>query len=281
MLGATLCEQFFSEYNVFATGNSDINADISFKYLKFDLYSESYVDLISWSEPDIIIHCAAITDGNFCSDNSEKAFEINSFSIQRLLEATSEETKIIYISSDAVFPTGLHLAKETDIVLPDNTYGKSKELGEFLLLNSNRNFNIIRTTIVGVNINKGRIGFVEWILNSIKNKKEISLFEDVVFTPISIWDLAEELKFIINNEINDKILHISGSEIFTKYKFGIELTIALNLPTDKINKGFISDFKERVKRCSDQSLDTTMYQDKYKRKLPNLKDTVQSIKENI
>ena len=39
---------------------------------------------------------------------------------------------------------------EYDSVNPKNIYAKSKELSEFFLLNSKRNFLIIRTTIVGL-----------------------------------------------------------------------------------------------------------------------------------
>lgn len=55
-----------------------------------------------------------------------------------------------------------------------------------------------------------------------KKSKYITLFNDVFFTPISIWHLADELEWVINNEV-PKILHISGSEVITKYEFGYTL----------------------------------------------------------
>ena len=73
MLGATLVNKFKDEYNVFATGNSFFDKQHS-QYMKFDLSSESYKKLFDWSNPDIIIHCAAITNGNYCEENPKKAF---------------------------------------------------------------------------------------------------------------------------------------------------------------------------------------------------------------
>ena len=44
--------------------------------------------------------------------------------------------------------------------------------------------------------------------DSTKKNKELGLFSDVLFTPISIWDLAKEIIFLINtNNINSEILH--------------------------------------------------------------------------
>ena len=71
-----------------------------------------------------------------------------------------------------------------------------KNWGVFLNSSHGRSFTIIRTTIVGLNLNKENTGFVEWIINSGKNNG-LGLFNDVLFTP-RIWDLADEIKFLIN-----------------------------------------------------------------------------------
>jgi dTDP-4-dehydrorhamnose reductase len=278
MLGATIVKMLSDQFTVYATGNSNFENSFS-RYKKFDLYTENYNELIKWSTPDIIILCGALTNGNYCNNNPEIAFNINGVSVKKFIDATRENVKIIYISTDAVFPSALHFAKETDCVSPENVYGKSKELGEFFLINSNRKFAIIRTTIVGLNINKSKSGFVEWIINSSKNNESISLFEDVVFTPITIWDLSKELCFLIkNNNIFSEILHISGKSICTKYEFGKSILEALNIDSSKVEKGSIKSFEDRAKRCTDQTLDCTNYQNKYNRNLPSLLETISTIK---
>lgn len=279
MLGASLSVLLSKDFEVFGTGNSDYS-NAFFEYKKFDLSSPIYDDLIIWSKPDIIIHSGALTNGNICENNPALAFDINGVSMQKILKATSNHVKIIYISSDAVFPSSLNMAKEKDCVFPENVYGKSKELGEFFLRTSvDRDFTIIRTTIVGLNLNKEKQGFVEWILNTSKNNKELGLFSDVLFTPISIWDLSHEIKYLIqSNNINSEILHICGTEC-TKYDFGKKLLVELNLPTEKLNKTSILAFKDRAKRSTDQSMDSNYYRNKYNRVLPNLDDTIKTIKE--
>lgn len=281
MLGATLVKILAKNFKVYATGNSEYKA-CSVPYKQFDLASDSncFKELISWSKPELIIHSGALTNGNYCDNNPLEAFNVNGVSVRKFIEATEENVKIIYISTDAVFPSKLHLAKETDMVLPESVYGKSKELGEFFLLSSDRKYTIIRTTIVGLNENKSKIGFIEWIINSSLKKESIGLFNDVIFTPISIWNLAVELEFIINNNlISSEILHIAGSEYYTKYEFGVKLLEALNMSISKVEKSEIKCFEDRAKRCSDQSIDVNYYQQKYNRNLPSLEDTIESIKQ--
>ncbi len=279
MLGGTLAYFFSSDFNVFGTGSSEYS-EAKFAYKRFDLLSSNYDELIKWSNPDVVVHCGALTNGNFCSNNPKEAFDINGISLQKFLQSTKEDVEIIFISTDAVFPSSLHLAKESDCVFPENVYGKSKELGEFFLKTSNnRKYTIIRTTIVGLNVNKGKEGFVEWILNTAKSNEELGLFSDVLFSPISIWDLAKEINFLINSRnINSETLHIGG-EICTKYEFGKRLLENLNISTEQLVESSILTFSNRAKRCTDQSLDSNYYQTKYKRILPNLDQTINTIKQ--
>jgi dTDP-4-dehydrorhamnose reductase len=105
------------------------------------------------------------------------------------------------------------------------------------------------------------------------------LFTDVLFTPISIWDLANEIEFLIKTDnINSEALHIAG-ELCTKYEFGSKLLETLRLPTNKLSKNLISSFEGRAKRSNDQSLDSSFYQKKYKRTSVSLDRTIIKIKE--
>lgn len=279
MLGSTLVNEFKKNYNVFATGNSNFKEQF-INYMKFDLKSESYKELIEWSKPDIIIHSGALTDSNFCQKSPSDAFEINGISVDKFLKATTNDVKIIFISTDAVFPSSIHLANEQDYVNPENVYGKSKELGEFFLKTSiGRRYTIIRTTIIGLNLNTNKTGFVEWIIKTANENKELKLFADVLFTPILIWDLANEIDFIIKTDnINSETLHIAG-ELCNKFEFGYNLLNSLNISTKTVSKSLISDYKDRVNRSNDQSLDSSYYIEKYKRKLADLDQSLLKLKE--
>ncbi len=281
MLGASFVDALQGEFEVFATAGSDFDENRAQNFKIFDLKQESYDELISWSQPDAVVHCAALTNGNYCEQNPEEAFLVNGFSSKKLLEATGEQTRIIYVSTDAVFPSDTSWVKESDCPKPESVYGKSKELGEFFLLHSSRQVTVLRTTVVGLNINNSRSGFVEWILNSSTQSEQISLFDDVVFTPISIWKFIELTRSIILREIDARILHLVSEDSCTKYQFGIELLKSLGMSHDHIGKGSILTFSKRAKRSTDQTLSSRQTAELLKQRLPEIKEVIQDIKENI
>lgn len=272
MLGATLVKLWSNKYNIFATSRSNFSDNTAKNYKIFDLKSKNYEDLIEWAKPDIIVHCAAITNVDYCEENLEEAMIINGESVRKLIDF-APNANLIFISTDAVFPCQTHLTNENSMTGPENNYGRSKEYGESFIKNSLKNSCIVRTTIVGKNINTYKQGFVEWIINSIKRGNHITLFNDVFFTPISIWHLADELEWIMNNDV-PRILHVSGAEITTKYEFGYRLCHEMKLDTSLIKVGSMDDIQFRAKRAKDQTLDSSYYVSISKRKLPNFEDNI-------
>ncbi|MDB4315196.1 hypothetical protein OAA00_02990, partial [Cyclobacteriaceae bacterium] len=55
MFGATLVNELKNELKIFATGASFFEGQPA-DYMKFDLKSSSYQELIDWARPEIIIH---------------------------------------------------------------------------------------------------------------------------------------------------------------------------------------------------------------------------------
>jgi dTDP-4-dehydrorhamnose reductase len=279
MLGSTLSIDLSKNHKVFATGNSNIFLPVQYK--KFDLSSESYFELIEWAQPELIIHCAAITDGRYCNENIQEAFSINGFSTFKLLKYTDKSVKIIYISSDAVYRSGITMADENSCLGPESVYGKSKEMGEFFLKNSEREYLILRTTIVGVNYFSSKSSFVEWIIQSAKSNQPIGLFDDVLFSPISIWDFIAEVQFLIDNYIfKGNIFNLCGSEAISKYNFGKLLLNKMTLNSNCISKSKIENYTERSGRSKDQTLNTSLYQNTFNRNLPDINQTLISISRN-
>lgn len=273
MLGATLVKLWNKKYQIFATASSDYPCNPAKNFKRLDLKAKNYQVLTRWVKPDVIIHCAALTSHEYCQSNPKEAMLVNGDSVKKLIYAFPN-SKLLYISTDAVFPLDTHLTNEKTKTKPATVYGKSKELGEKYLLNSGLNGCIIRTTIVGKNINQKKTGFVERIVYTLKNNQEISLFDDVLMTPITIWDLAKELEWILLNKA-PKILHVGGTEIISKYKFGYRLAKKMGLDTKLIKAAKLSTRK--IKRSHDQSLDSSLYQKISGRKLPDLKQTINSL----
>jgi len=279
MLGATLVHNWQNKYKVFATDKTNFPESSATQFKTFDLLEDSYETLLDWAEPDAIIHCAAITNVDHCEKHAEQAMRVNAESVKKFLQSNAYR-RMLFISSDAVFPDELHLASEKDKTAPENVYGETKVTGENYIRDSGRSHVAIRTTIVGKNINPSYQGFVEWIVNSVNGGEEITLFDNALFTPITIWHLADELEWIINNEISG-VIHIAGSEPVSKYDFGRKICERLGLDVSLIHRGSIDDISFKAKRSKDQTLDSGHYQRLSGHALPSMVYTIGTIAEHF
>jgi len=276
MLGANAVKILQKKYNIYSTSSSDFNNNPAKKFKKFNLKEHNYSELKKWvKNPDIIIHTAAITNIESCEINKKKAMLINGESVKKLI-TTFSKSKILFISTDAVFGPNTHFANEKTKTKPLTVYGKSKKLGEDYLLDLNTNGSIIRTTIVGKNINQKKTSFTEWIINQIKHNKKIDLYTDRFFTPITIWDLIKELEWVMQNT-TPKIMHISGDDIINKYNFGYRLISKLKLNTKMIIKKEYRNTKINIRKNLDQTLDSTLYQKLSNHKLPKINNTIDKL----
>ena len=89
----------------------------------------------------LIIHFAALSKVKQCEENKKKAYNINITGTANVVSAiinTKNEVKLLFMSSDAVYPSLKGNYKETDKLKPYNFYGLTKLIGEqFVKLTKN------------------------------------------------------------------------------------------------------------------------------------------------
>lgn len=276
MLGTQVVKDLSEEFEVYTIGRTKCIS--SKNHIDIDINNSTELStFLKANFFHLIINSAAIIDHNVCESNPVDCLKINALINKILLECSEESTGLIYISSDAVFSDLTRERLPGSPTSAQSIYGLSKELGEKILINSDmlRNYLIIRTTIVGFNSNQK--GYIEWIINSLKNGKKITLFDDVVFNPISIYEISSIIKsLILSDKIKRNILHLNSLEKTTKYHFGHLLAQNLQLNTKLIKKGSLNDFKSKGNRCFNQFLDTTG-NDYQEINLPTTQQTINEI----
>jgi dTDP-4-dehydrorhamnose reductase len=98
-----------------------------------DISSRTEVfDLLTATQPDVVIHCAAFTQVDRCETEVDKAYLINALGTHHIVEAAEyTKARVVYISTDYVFDGTLNRAyNEFDTANPLSVYGKSKYGGE-------------------------------------------------------------------------------------------------------------------------------------------------------
>jgi len=226
------------EREVVATNFKKISSQIR----KLDITDlDSVAKCVSFVNPDLVINCAANVQIDYLEKNQELAFSINAYGAENVAKACEGRgIRLIHISSDAVFDGKRELYQEEDNPNPVNVYGKSKLLGENLIQKLSKNYVIIRTNMYGYNPD-GRFLF-NWILNSLRENKEIVGFHDVIFNPIEISNLSKLIIKVGDTSFNG-ILHLGSDDVINKLQFALQIAEVFKLNKNLVKKGSINDVK--------------------------------------
>lgn len=214
---------------------------------------EGIETLIEQVKPDLIIHTAGLTNIEDCEKNPDLAKKVNTILPAEIAKACKNfRIPLVHISTDHLFSGNEQMLTEDFVITPMNSYAVTKAEAERLVSEIYPEALIIRTNFFGWGTSY-RSSFSDQILKSLRAGKEITLFEDVFFTPI----LAEFLILAIHELIEMRvsgIYHVVSDERISKYDFGVALARIFRLNENLILKGKIAQKTELVQRPRDMSL---------------------------
>lgn len=221
--------------------------------------------------PDIIINLIAETNVDYCEENYNNAFQVNSLIPANLAEINKyNDFKLIQISTDQVYSgDGPHIESTTS---PINFYGLSKYCGEFFL--DKHKSIILRTNFFGYSNTNNNKNFTLQFIKSLKCGEKISLFGDVFFNPIYIDTLSILIceKLIFSNLSG--VFNLGSHDPLNKHSFYLSIAEALNLDINLIKKINISDLNLLAKRPQDMSMNISKFEDSFEIKLPKLNEEI-------
>jgi dTDP-4-dehydrorhamnose reductase len=278
MLGSAIIKVLSGAHEIFATSRSKGLSLYNVKWDCFDLTDSNH--LTRWlvdTDVDLVIHCAAMIDVDKCEDSVIRATKINSEST-RALSAHLDRLgkKLIYICTDAVFDgkkKGAYI--ETDKVFPLNVYAKTKLLGEDSVLKTSRGL-VLRVNIIGWRADEKK-SFFEWLLEGLKEKKNLNLFDDVFFSPLNVADLAKIISQIIDKELIG-IYHCGSRDFCSKYQFGIRVAEIFGLPSNKVTQVSLKDVSLRAHRPKNLVLNSTKLVKVLGHQLPSVDEAINLMK---
>ncbi len=227
-------------------------------------------------KPNIIINCAANTNVDFLETHQDVAFDINANGVQNLIGIVRQNNiRLIHISTDSIFDGSSGPYSEKDIPNPINVYSKSKLLGEKYILNNLKNEVIIRTNFYGYD-NDSNFLFNQ-ILNSLKNKKKFTAFDDIIFNPLEISNLS---KMIVEISLKNYtgVINMASDDIISKYEFAIEISKKLDYDQNLIRKGNSNSMNFTANRPKNTSLTNYKMKNEMKTKITSLSNWLKIVK---
>ncbi len=275
LLGSNLAYYFKEKYQVSGTylahpvvlpGVDCIKADLSgFQETK---------ELIERSEPDIVVHCAALANIDECEANPELAFKCNVSAVKNIVEALKiRPAKLIYISTDSVYDGEKGNFKETGLAAPRNSYGATKYEGELEVVRILSAL-VLRTNIFGWNVqDKASLG--EWVLNSLEAGKRIRGFKDIYFSTIYTMEFARVLVAVMKKNLTG-VYNLGAGDSLSKYEFAVRLAGRFGLDSALVEAVSFEDAPLKAARGRNLSLDTTKLKNAIGFPLPTVDESIES-----
>jgi dTDP-4-dehydrorhamnose reductase len=236
-------------------------------------------EIIAEFNPDIILHCASLTNVDECEINKELTKKVNVIGTKNIVGSVSKtQTHIIYISSDSVYDGIKGNFSEKDEVNPQNYYGESKYKGELEVSQHPKSL-ILRTNLFGWNIQSNKSSLGEWVIRELSEKRKIHGFKDAFFSTIYTKILAEviyhsALKNIVGT------YNCGSIDSCSKYDFAVKIADWFKLDKPLIIPSSIEDFDFKAKRGKDLSLNVAKINEILGYQLPTVDQSVNAFYED-
>ena len=217
--------------------------------------------------PQLVIHCAAITNVADAQKNPGLARRVNC-DVTQLLASMAADSGLLFFSTDLVFDGRRGNYLETDPVNPLTFYGETKALAENIVLAHPRHL-VVRTSLNGGTSPSGKRAFNEELRAALQAAGQgMTLFTDEFRCPIpaietarAVWDLAQK------NCVG--MYHLAGAEKLSRWQIGQLLVARWPGAKDKIRPGSAKDFTGPA-RALDTSLNISKIQKVLAQPLPGL-----------
>lgn len=190
---------------------------------------------ISARPPQVIIHCAALTNTQRCEANSYEAFQVNGKGVGRMAELARDlGARLVAISTNEVFDgeTGVPLGEDAPTG-PVNVYGSSKLLGERLARETLTDSSyIVRTAWL---YGESPDNFVAKVLSAARTDKPLRFVTDEIATPTYAEDLAGGIRQLIEYpDAPPGIYHLTNEGEASRYAWAREIVRLVGLDESRV-----------------------------------------------
>lgn len=274
LLGSSL-SNFFINNNIpilchSRNSSSDLSADLTLQ--------EDTLTMLRRVMPDVIINLTGMTNVDFCENNPQAAYLSNVKIIENIksyLTCDNNNCHLIHISTDHLYDSPGN-SKIHDINIK-NYYAFSKYAGELVASSIPRNVSILRTNFFGLSLCEGRKSFTDWLYESAKHKKNINVFNDVKFSPLSMNSLLKYIVLIIeygpiglmNLGSIDGMSKADFAFLFID-KLGLDCSFMKRVESTNISKNF------NIPRPFDMRMDSVNFEKTFNLQLPTLSKEIES-----
>jgi dTDP-4-dehydrorhamnose reductase len=192
-------------------------------YNTLDAAHPDNFDIVGW-QPDVIVHCGAMTHVDLCESQPEESYQktvqstINVIAIARQCHA-----KMVYISTDYVFDGHDGPYREDAPVNPLSVYARHKLEAEQLSLKEIKEALVLRVTNIYGEEERGK-NFIARIIEQCKagQKLTLKLPYDQFASPTNAFDIARAM-FVLLRDGKSGIYHIGSTDYMNRVALALRV----------------------------------------------------------
>jgi len=267
LTGHKIAELTKNNYELFGSYN---NRNPKFEFV--DQYNTDLVDFKKFEEiineisPDYIINTSGINNVDYCEDNKELAFKINTNFVEQLTNFCElKNTKLIQLSTDSVFDGNkTESYTEEDIPNPINVYGETKYQAEKISLKNSENLVVRASVLYGwlpkiltsiPSSSMKSINFSQWLIGELENNETVQIVQDEYSSPIIVDDFVKSIIHLIKTE-NSGIYHSAPNSKINRFEFCKKIAQEFNFSSELIIPTTIKKLGRKVPTGTNKSLNS-------------------------
>jgi dTDP-4-dehydrorhamnose reductase len=168
--------------------------------------------------PDLVVHTAGLTSVDKCELFPALAHQANVEIARNVaLAGARHGAALVHVSTDHLFAGSQSMCTEEEPPAPVNYYGRTKALAETIVMQVHPAALVVRTNFFGWG-HATRQSFTDWLLYNLRAGKELSLFDNVYFTPILADGLALAAHELVEKGVSG-VFNLVGDQRLSKYEF--------------------------------------------------------------
>ncbi len=178
--------------------------------------------------PDVVLHCAAYRQPDFCEQEPEEAARLNVEPVAVMARTLPDGARLLFISTDYVFDGEDPPYSEEHPTNPVNSYGRIKAEAEALVLGHARGLVLRIPVLIGAGP-----GFVAQMVRAVQSDEEQEIDDVIIRFPTWIDDTAEAVAFLLERAVQG-IFHYSARRGGTQYAWHCEVARLMGLSHDHL-----------------------------------------------
>lgn len=191
-------------------------------YVAVDLTREADVaSAIEEAAPEVILHCASVTEVDACEKDPEAAYAGNVNAAAAVARAARKAgAHLVHVSTDYVFDGEAGPYDEAALPNPRGIYAVTKHMGEQAARVLAPGCAIARTAVVyGWPPVEGRLNFGAWLVTNLEKGQQVRLFEDQIVSPSFAENVAAMLVELGERRLGG-VWNTCGGAVMDRVAFG-------------------------------------------------------------